>query len=72
MRIAGCRFFGRSHCATAAIVAAVAGAGLAAKTVVLMAFSNVLADAISMGLGDYLSSKAEMDFVLAERKREAW
>lgn len=37
-----------------------------------MGFSNLIADAISMGLGDFLSSKAEADFMLAESKREKW
>jgi DNA damage-binding protein 1 len=57
---------------TFAIVAAVAGANLDPEVVILMGFSNVLADGISMGLGDYLSSKAENDYILHERKREAW
>lgn len=48
------------------------GAGLDPKVIILMGFSNVIADAISMGLGDFLSSKAENDFIMHERKREAW
>lgn len=38
----------------------------------MMGFANLLADAISMGLGDYLSESAELEFVRSERKREAW
>jgi len=34
--------------------------------------SSLLGNAISMSLGDYLSSKAEADFTLMERKRETW
>lgn len=57
---------------TFAIVAAVAGAGLSVEVVIMMGFSNLVADAISMGVGDFLSSKAEQDFIFAERRREAW
>jgi DNA damage-binding protein 1 len=53
-------------------VAAVAGAQLPIQTALLMGFSNLIADAISMGLGDFLSSKAENEFMVAESKREKW
>jgi hypothetical protein len=32
----------------------------------------MIADAISMALGDYLSSKSENEFYLKEMKREEW
>lgn len=57
---------------TFAIVAAVAGSGMSARVVVLMGLANLIADGLSMGLGDFLSSKAELDYVLWEKKREAW
>ena len=57
---------------TFSIVAAVAGAQLPIKTALLMGFSNLIADGISMGLGDFLSSKAEIDYQLGESKREKW
>jgi DNA damage-binding protein 1 len=57
---------------TFAIVAAVAGANLTIEVVILMGFANLIADAISMGLGDYLSTVAENDSILQERAREAW
>jgi len=58
---------------TFAIVCAVMGSNeLGSKVVILMGISNLIADAISMGLGDYLSEKAEMDYVAKEQKREAW
>ncbi len=57
---------------TFAIVAAVAGASLPLEVVLLMGFANLIADAISMGLGDYLSTAAEIDSIMQERKREAW
>jgi len=37
-----------------------------------MGFANLVGDGLSMGLGDYLSSKAELDFVKSEKKREKW
>lgn len=55
---------------TFSIVAAVAGASLPPQTAILMGFSNLIADALSMGLGDFLSSKAENEFELAESERE--
>ena len=55
---------------TFSIVAAVAGASLPPQTAILMGFSNLIADAISMGLGDFLSSKAELEFEISESVRE--
>ena len=57
---------------TFSIVAAVAGAQLPIQTALLMGFSNLIADAISMGLGDFLSSKAEREYEVSESKRELW
>ncbi len=57
---------------TFSIIAAVAGASLAMEVVLLMGFANLIADAISMGLGDFLSEKAELTFLRAEYDREAW
>ncbi len=57
---------------TFAIVAAVAGASLDIRVIILLGFSNLLADAVSMGLGDYLSSSAELDYQRQERKKEMW
>merc|ERR1712070_807388 len=57
---------------TFATIAGVAGADYGINVVVTLGFSALLADAISMGLGDYLSSQAELDWAKKERKREAW
>lgn len=57
---------------TFAHVAAVAGSNIATEVVIVLAFSNLIADAIAMGVGDYISTKAENDHVYAERKRETW
>ncbi len=48
------------------------GAGMSTDTIILMGVANLVADAISMGLGDYISSKAEADAVQKEYDREKW
>lgn len=55
-----------------AIVAGSEGGGLAWTVILTLGFSNVVADAISMGVGEFLSSKAHRDFVLTEKQREQW
>ena len=37
-----------------------------------MGFANLIADGLSMGFGDYLSSQAEFEYTRAEHKREKW
>lgn len=57
---------------TFAAVAGVAGAKLNISIVLIMGFANLIADGLSMAIGDYLSTKAENDYNRAERAREAW
>jgi len=57
---------------TFAVVAGVAGAALSPAVVLILGFANLVADGISMAIGDYLSSKAEKEYNRAERRREAW
>jgi VIT1/CCC1 family predicted Fe2+/Mn2+ transporter len=57
---------------TFAAVAGVAGANLSPGVVLIMGFANLIADGLSMSIGDYLSSKSEAEYQAAERKREAW
>ncbi len=57
---------------TFAVVSAVSVGSLDVKTVLILGFSNVFADALSMGLGDALSGKAEMDYIKKEKQREEW
>jgi len=57
---------------TFAAVAGVAGASLSAGVVLIMGLANLLADGLSMSIGDYLSSKSESEYEAAERAREAW
>ncbi|CAM9428908.1 unnamed protein product [Sphacelaria rigidula] len=55
-----------------AIVAGAAGGQLSVGVVLVLGFSNIFADALSMGVGEYLSSKAHNEYVLAEKRREEW
>ena len=57
---------------TFAVVAASKGGSLSANVVLLMGFANLVADGLSMGFGDYLSSKAELSTAKTEKKREKW
>lgn len=55
---------------TFAIVATVAGARAHPGLVLLMGAANLVADALSMGIGDYLSERAEDEYVTSEWRRE--
>lgn len=46
---------------TFAVVSGVAGADLAPYIVIILGFANVLADGLSMGLGNYLSIRSRQD-----------
>ena len=55
-----------------AIVTASAGGNADWQTILVFGFSNVIADAFSMGFGEFVSGDAERDHALMERSREAW
>ena len=57
---------------TFAVVAGVAGASLAPSIVLILGFANLIADGISMAIGDYLSTRAEQEYEASERAREEW
>jgi len=57
---------------TFAVVAGAAGANLGSNVVLIMGFANLIADGISMGVGDFISGKAEIDYSRAEKRREEW
>ncbi len=46
---------------TFAVVSGATGAELASYVIVILGFANVLADALSMGLGNYLSGRSRQD-----------
>ena len=57
---------------TFAVVAGVAGASLNIGVVLILGFANLIADGLSMAIGDYLSTKAENEYQQIERERETW
>lgn len=57
---------------TFAVVSGATGGGLGVDVILILGFSNIFADALSMGVGDAVSSKAEHEYIRAERRREAW
>ncbi|MBN1834929.1 MAG: VIT1/CCC1 transporter family protein [Spirochaetales bacterium] len=57
---------------TFAVVAGVAGASLSVAVVLILGLANLIADGLSMAIGDYLSTKAENEYARAERERERW
>lgn len=57
---------------TFAVVAGAAGASLGSGVVLILGFANLVADGLSMAIGDYLSTKAEQEYHQAERRREQW
>ncbi|KAF8822630.1 putative integral membrane protein [Cardiosporidium cionae] len=55
-----------------AIVSGSMGAKVSPLIIVIIGIGNLLADAVSMGFGEYVSATAETAFVKAEREREEW
>ncbi|MES2155073.1 MAG: VIT1/CCC1 transporter family protein [bacterium] len=53
-----------------ALVAGLAGAGFAAKSVAVAGVAASIAGALSMGLGEYLSTKSQRQYYAAEERRE--
>ncbi|RHY90972.1 hypothetical protein DYB26_009368, partial [Aphanomyces astaci] len=57
---------------TFATVTSVAGSGLPHSVILILGLAHLVADGMSMGMGDVLSSQAEIDLVHHERAREMW
>ncbi len=57
---------------TFAVVAGVAGAGLSSKVVLILGFANLIADGISMAVGNYIGTKSEQQYAKTERHVEEW
>jgi vacuolar iron transporter family protein len=55
---------------TFAIVAGVAGAGLSAGVIIILGFANLLADGFSMGVSNFLGTRAENQLREQTRARE--
>lgn len=57
---------------TFAIVAGVAGAGLSPSIILIMGIANLLADGVSMGMGDYLGERSERRHKKHQYQIEKW
>lgn len=57
---------------TYSVVMGSAGASFNIGIILILGVANMIGDGISMGLGDYLSTKSEIDFRNKEKKREEW
>ena len=52
---------------TFAVVSGATGGNLSTGVILVLGFSNIFADALSMGVGDALSTKAENEYILKEK-----
>lgn len=57
---------------TFATVTSVSGSGLSHSVILIIGLAHLVADGLSMGLGDCLSTQAEIDLNQFERRREVW
>lgn len=57
---------------TFAVVAGAIGASLSPAIVLILGFANLGADGFSMAVGNYQATKARIEYVEKERKREEW
>lgn len=53
-------------------VATIYSSDVSILTVLIIGIAKLLSGSISMGVGDFMSSKAELDLIRQERKRELW
>jgi DNA damage-binding protein 1 len=57
---------------TFSVVSGAIGGNLGTNVILILGFSNLISDGLSMGLGDFISSQAEYDYSKAELRRERW
>jgi len=57
---------------TFSTIASAYGGKQSIEVVIVLSLANLVADALSMGVGDFLSSRAEFAHAVAEKKREQW
>lgn len=48
------------------------GGELSWQVVFVLGVSNIVANALAMGIGEYLSSKAHREFIQTQKRREQW
>jgi len=54
------------------VVSGSLGGSLGSSVVLVLGFSSLVSDGLAMGLGDFISSQAEVDYAKAEMRRERW
>ena len=57
---------------TFSTIASAFGGNQSTQVVITLGFANLIADGLSMGVGDFLSSRAEFQHLVAEKAREEW
>lgn len=57
---------------TFAVVAGAVGASLSPAIVLILGFANLAADGFSMAVGNYQATKARIEYIEKERRREEW
>ncbi len=57
---------------TFAIVAGAIGASLSPSIILILGFANLFADGFAMAIGNYQATKARIEFIEKERKKEEW
>ncbi|MBC8111323.1 MAG: VIT1/CCC1 transporter family protein [Verrucomicrobia bacterium] len=57
---------------TFAVVAGAEGAGLPVSVIIILGFANLIADGFSMSVGNYFSTKAEIDNYYNHKATEYW
>lgn len=57
---------------TFAVVAGVAGAGLSPSVILILGVANMIADGLSMGIGDYLGERSERKHMKHQYEIEKW
>ena len=55
-----------------AVVTGSHGASLSSLVILVLGIASLIGDGIAMAMGDYLSTKAEMEYQACEKKREEW
>jgi hypothetical protein len=58
--------------ASLAILSGAAGGDLSWHSVLILGLSSIVANSISLGISEFLSSKAHREFLKAEKRRELW
>lgn len=57
---------------TFAVIAGAAGAGLSNSVIIILGVANLIADGLSMGLGNYLGERSDEAYNRGQREKELW